>query len=212
MLERFTDRARKAMAFANQEAQRFRHEYIGTEHILLGLIREGTGVGANVLNNLGVNLNHIRAEVDKLVRHGQQDVGVGKLPQSPQAKKVIEYAIEEARGLNHHYVGTEHLLLALIREQDGVAATVLLNLGLKPEGVRREVLHLLGGGGDSAQGTEGFIYLNEHAGELGASGLIEHAVKVLNLAADQAGFEGNDSLKAELQSQVERLRALLTGR
>ena len=153
MFERFTDRARKVMALANQEAQRFNHEYIGTEHILLGLVKEGSGVGANVLKALGVDLRKVRLEVEKLVKQGPEMVTMGKLPQTPRAKKVIEYAIEEARNLNHNYVGTEHLLLGLLREHDGVAAQVLRNLGLKLEEVREEVLNLLGASGE--EGDEG---------------------------------------------------------
>jgi ATP-dependent Clp protease ATP-binding subunit ClpC len=149
MFERFTDRARKVMALANQEAQRFNHEYIGTEHILLGLVKEGSGVGANVLKNLDVDLRKVRLEVEKLVRAGPEMVTMGKLPQTPRAKKVIEYAIEEARNLNHNYVGTEHILLGLLREHDGVAAQVLMNLGLKLEDVREEVLNLLGAGAEA---------------------------------------------------------------
>ena len=122
MYERFTDRARKVMQLANQEAQRFNHEYIGTEHVLLGLIKEGSGVAANVLKNLDVDLRKIRLEVEKLVQSGPEMVTMGKLPQTPRAKKVIEYSMEEARNLNHNYVGTEHILLGLLREQEGVAA------------------------------------------------------------------------------------------
>ncbi|QDU96634.1 ATP-dependent Clp protease ATP-binding subunit [Lignipirellula cremea] len=144
MYERFTDRARKVMQLANQEAQRFNHEYIGTEHILLGLVKEGSGVAANVLKNLDVDLRKIRLEVEKLVQSGPEMVTMGKLPQTPRAKKVIEYSMEEARNLNHNYVGTEHILLGLLREQEGVAAQVLMNLGLKLEEVREEVLNLLG--------------------------------------------------------------------
>ncbi len=155
MFERFTDRARKVMALANQEAQRFNHEYIGTEHILLGLVKEGSGVGANVLKNLDVDLRKVRLEVEKLVHSGPDMVTMGKLPQTPRAKKVIEYAIEEARNLNHNYVGTEHLLLGLLREHDGVAAQVLMNLGLKLEEVREEVLNLLGAGVDKEEGEPG---------------------------------------------------------
>src|SRR6188508_3083782 len=146
MYERFTDRARKVMQLANQEAQRFNHEYIGTEHILLGLVKEGSGVAANVLKNLDVDLRKIRLEVEKIVQHGPggDQVVMGRLPHTPRAKKVIEYSVEEARNLNHNYVGTEHLLLGLLREQEGVAAQVLMNLGLKLEDVREEVLNLLG--------------------------------------------------------------------
>jgi thiamine-phosphate diphosphorylase len=154
MYERFTDRARKIMQLANQEAQRFNHEYIGTEHILLGLIKEGSGVGANVLKNLDVDLRKVRMEVEKLVQSGPDKVTTGKLPQTPRAKKVIEYSMEEARNLNHNYVGTEHILLGLLREQEGVAAQVLVNLGLKLEGVREEVLNLLGHGMEGPHGTD----------------------------------------------------------
>ncbi len=149
MFERLTDRARKVMALANQEAQRFNHEYIGTEHILLGLVKEGSGVGANVLKALEIDLRKVRLEVEKLVKSGPEMVTMGKLPQTPRAKKVLEYAIEEARHLNHNYVGTEHLLLGLLREQDGVAAQVLMNLGVKLEEGREEVLNLLGAGIES---------------------------------------------------------------
>ena len=167
MYERFTDRARKVMQLANQEAQRFNHEYIGTEHILLGLVKEGSGVAANVLKNLEIDLRKIRLEVEKIVQTGPDMVTMGKLPQTPRAKKVIEYSIEEARNLNHNYVGTEHLLLGLLREQEGVAAQVLMNLGLKLEDVREEVLNLLGhnmateesggggGGGSERQTSKG---------------------------------------------------------
>ncbi|MHC4123634.1 MAG: Clp protease N-terminal domain-containing protein, partial [Planctomycetota bacterium] len=148
MFERFTDRARKVMALANQEAQRFNHEYIGTEHILLGLVKEGSGVGATVLKNLDVDIKKLRLEIEKLVKSGPDMVTMGKLPQTPRAKKVIEFAIEEARALNHNYVGTEHILLGLLRESEGIAAQVLMNLGLKLEDVRQEVLNLLGAGVD----------------------------------------------------------------
>ena len=155
MYERFTDRARKVMQLANQEAQRFNHEYIGTEHILLGLVKEGSGVAANVLKNLDVDLRKIRLEVEKLVQSGPDMVTLGKLPQTPRAKKVIEYSMEEARNLNHNYVGTEHILLGLLREQEGVAAQVLMNLGLKLEDVREEVLTLLGHNVDGEGGERG---------------------------------------------------------
>jgi ATP-dependent Clp protease ATP-binding subunit ClpC len=174
MYERFTDRARKVMQLANQEAQRFNHEYIGTEHVLLGLIKEGSGVAANVLKNLDVDLRKIRLEVEKLVQSGPDMVTMGKLPQTPRAKKVIEYSMEEARNLNHNYVGTEHILLGLLREQEGVAAQVLMNLGLKLEEVRDEVLNLLGhgieGGEPERGGRAGMETAEEGEGEEGAEG------------------------------------------
>ena len=136
MFERLTDRARKVMALANQEAQRFNHEYIGTEHILLGLVKEGSGVGANVLKHLGIDLRKVRLEVEKLVKSGPDMVTMGKLPQTPRAKKVIEYAIEEARSLNHNYVGTEHLLLGLLRDPDGFGGRLLRFLGIELDAAR----------------------------------------------------------------------------
>ncbi len=150
MFQRFTDRARKVMALANQEAMRFNHEYIGTEHILLGLVKEGNGVGANVLKNLGLDLPRIRREVEQLVRAGRTEASWGKLPQTPRAKMVLEYAIEESCKLNHTYIGTEHLLLGLLRETDGVAAQVLINLGVKLSDARAGILKLLGSEGHSA--------------------------------------------------------------
>jgi ATP-dependent Clp protease ATP-binding subunit ClpA len=146
MFERFTDRARKVMALANQEAQRLNHEYIDTEHILLGLVKEGSGVGATVLRNLNVDmdLKKLHREVEKLVESGPNMVTMGKLPHTPRAKKIIEYAIEEARSLNHNYVGTEHLLLGLLHEiKESVAFLVLTNFGLTYEQVRNEILNLL---------------------------------------------------------------------
>jgi ATP-dependent Clp protease ATP-binding subunit ClpC len=132
------------MQLANQEAQRFNHEYVGPEHLLLGLIKEGTGIAANVLKNLDIDLRKIRHEVEKIVRSGPDTVTMGRLPLTPLAKKVVDYAIEEARLLNNKCVGTEHILFGLLREKDGIAAQVLLDCGLQLEEVRREVLSLLG--------------------------------------------------------------------
>lgn len=143
MFERLDDRARKVMALANQEGQRFNHEYIGTEHILLGLVKEGSGVGANVLAKQGIDLRRVRLEVEKLIKSGADMVTMGKLPQTPRAKKVIEYAIESASELDRKYVGTEHLLLGLIREGEGVAAQVLLQLGVTFENAREEIIRQL---------------------------------------------------------------------
>jgi ATP-dependent Clp protease ATP-binding subunit ClpC len=136
MYARFTDRARKVMQLANQEAQRFNHPCICTDHILLGLVKEGSGVAANVLKNLDIDLRQIRLEVEKIVQSGPDVVTMGKLPQTPRAKKVIESAVEEARSLNHNYIGTEHLLLGLLRDQEALAVHVLSNLGLTPGLIR----------------------------------------------------------------------------
>src|SRR5438445_12226582 len=144
MYERFTDRAPKVLQLANQEAQRLNREYIGTEHILLGLVKEGSGVAANVLKNLDIDLRTVRLEVEQLVQPSPEVGTPGKLPQTPRARKVIEYSIEEARNLNHNYVGTEHLLLGLLREQMGVGAQVLMNVGLRLEDVREEMVNIVG--------------------------------------------------------------------
>jgi ATP-dependent Clp protease ATP-binding subunit ClpA len=140
----FTDKARKVMQYANQEAQRFKHEYVGTEHILLGLIKEGSGVAVHALMNLGIDLRQLRQEVEVILQFGPYEVPMGKLPQTPRAKKVITYAIVEARDFNHNYVGTEHVLLGLLREQEGLAAQVLMMLGLSLEVLREQIGRLLG--------------------------------------------------------------------
>ncbi|MFM2003472.1 MAG: hypothetical protein RI963_2898 [Planctomycetota bacterium] len=206
MYERFTDRARKVMQLANQEAQRFNHEYIGTEHILLGLVKEGSGVAANVLKNLEVDLRKIRLEVEKLVQSGPEMVTVGKLPQTPRAKKVIEYSMEEARNLNHSYVGTEHILLGLLREQEGVAAQVLMNLGLKLEDVREEVLNLLGHGLEGAEVGERGGRGGE-AGEAAAAGA--KAGKSKTPALDSFGRDLTElAKKGELDPVIGRSREI----
>ena len=155
MFDRFTDRAKKVMSFARQEAQKFNHEYIGTEHILLGLVQEGSGVAANVLKNMSIDLEKVRHEVEKIVKTGPSMVTMGQLPFTPRAKKVLELSMEEASQLSHNYIGTEHLLLGLIKENEGIAAQVLMNLGVKLEEVREEVLEFLGAsdnGGDEDAG------------------------------------------------------------
>ena len=144
MFNRFTERARKVVILAKEEARRFNHDYIGTEHILLGLIREGEGVAAAVLQKLGVSLENIRLEIEKLVQPGPTTQIIGDIPFTPRAKKALELAAEEARALGHNYIGTEHLLLGLIREGEGIASQVLLNLGLDLNTVRSEVMELLG--------------------------------------------------------------------
>ncbi len=144
MFDRFTERARKVVILAKEEARRFNHDYIGTEHILLGLIKEGESVAAAVLQNLGLGLDTLRLEVEKLVQFGPSTVISGDIPFTPKAKKVIELAMDEARRLGHNYIGTEHLLLGLIKEGEGVAAAVLQNLGLDLNKVRAEVIKLLG--------------------------------------------------------------------
>lgn len=141
--DKFTERARKVLSLAQEEAQRFQHPYIGTEHLLLALVGEGEGVAAKVLVNLGVELNRVRSAVEFIIGRGDRIV-LGEMGLTPRSKKVIELAVDEARQLKHHYIGTEHLLLGLVREGEGVAAGVLNSLGIELEDVRRETLRLLG--------------------------------------------------------------------
>ena len=140
--DKFTERARKVLTLAQEEAQRFNHNYIGTEHLLLGLVREGEGVAAKVLANMGVELNKVRSAVEFIIGRGDRMV-MGEIGLTPRAKKVIELAVDEARRLNHHYIGTEHLLLGLVREGEGIAAGVLESLGVSLDKVRAQVIHVL---------------------------------------------------------------------
>jgi len=140
--DKFTERARRVLTLAQEEAQRFNHNYIGTEHLLLGLVREGEGVAAKVLANLGVELNKVRSAVEFIIGRGDRPV-TGEIGLTPRAKKVIELAVDEARRLGHHYIGTEHLLLGLVREGEGIAAGVLESLGVSLEKVRAEVTRVL---------------------------------------------------------------------
>jgi hypothetical protein len=142
--EKFTERARKVLSLAQDEAQRFNHNYIGTEHLLLGLVREGDGVAAKVLASLGVELQEVRRRVEFIIGRGDRIV-LGEIGLTPRAKKVVELAVDEARRLNHHYIGAEHLLLGLIREGEGIAAGVLESLGINLEAARAATLAALSG-------------------------------------------------------------------
>jgi ATP-dependent Clp protease ATP-binding subunit ClpA len=219
--DRFSDRARKVMQLANQEAQRFRHEYVGTEHILLGLVGEGSssqvclGVAATVLGRFGVNLREVRREVEKIVLAGPDMLPIGKLPQTPRAKKVIEYAIEEARRLNRPAVGTGCLLLGLLREEEGVAAQVLLNFGLKLEDVAEEVARLLGPGAGRgpAAGPPDWSGLNERPAELRpALEELDAQIAALNGQKEAAlaalDFEQSASLRHQADQLKKQKRAL----
>src|SRR5580692_617578 len=145
-MNNFTPRAQQVLALARKEADRFHHNYVGTEHILLGLIKLGQGVAVSVLQKMGLDLETVRAAVEKQVGTGQETKAQGSIPYTPRVKKVLALAGKEAKALNHSYVGTEHILLGLLREGEGVAARVLTSLGLTPEIVREEVLKLVGFG------------------------------------------------------------------
>ena len=144
MFQRFTDRARKVVVLAQEEARRLKHNYIGTEHILLGLIREGEGVAAVTLKALGISLDPVRQQVEEIIGRGQE-TPQGHIPFTPRAKKVLELSLRESKQLGHNYIGTEHILLGLIREGDGVAAQVLVRLGADLNRVRQQVIQLLHG-------------------------------------------------------------------
>jgi ATP-dependent Clp protease ATP-binding subunit ClpC len=142
VFQRFTDRARRVVVLAQEEARMLNHDYIGTEHILLGLIHEGEGVAAKALESLGISLDAVRQQVEEIIGRGQQAPS-GHIPFTPRAKKVLELSLAESVQLGHHYIGTEHILLGLIREGDGVAARVLSGLGADLDGVREQVVRLL---------------------------------------------------------------------
>lgn len=146
MFERFTDRSRKVLAFANQSAQAFNHEYFGPEHVLLGLIREGSGVACTILKNRGIELSKISSSVRELLKNGPEMVTMGRLPQTPQCKELLNQAILSAKSIDHNYVGTEHLLLALLSEplRDSIPFSVLnRNFGLDAAMLKQDILNLL---------------------------------------------------------------------
>jgi ATP-dependent Clp protease ATP-binding subunit ClpC len=154
VFERFTDRARRVVVLAQEEARMLNHNYLGTEHLLLGLVHEGEGVAARALESLGISLGAVRQQVEEIIGQGQQ-APAGHVPFTPRAKKVIELARREASDLGHNYVGTEHLLLGLVREGEGVAAQVLVKLGADLAGVRQQVVHLLHGAAGSVVAGQG---------------------------------------------------------
>jgi ATP-dependent Clp protease ATP-binding subunit ClpC len=148
MFERFTDRARRTVVLAQEEARLLQHNYIGTEHLLLGLIHEGEGVAAKALESLGIGLDAVRQQVEEIIGRGQHAQS-GHIPFTPRAKKVLELALREAIQLGHNYIGTEHILLGLIREADGVAAQVLVRLGADLNRTRQRVIEVLHGHGEA---------------------------------------------------------------
>jgi ATP-dependent Clp protease ATP-binding subunit ClpA len=155
MFERFTDRARRVVVLAQEEARLLNHNYIGTEHLLLGLIHEQQGVAAKALESLGVSLEAVRAQVEEIIGQGQR-APTGHIPFTPRAKKVLELSLRESKQLGHNYIGTEHILLGLVREGEGVAAQVLVKLGADLSRVRQQVVQLLSGsagGPEAAAGT-----------------------------------------------------------
>jgi len=154
MFERFTERARQVVVLAQEEARTLKHNYIGTEHILLGLLREEEGLAARVLESLDITTERVRAQVVRIVGSGEE-VTSGQIPFTPRAKKVLELALREALSLGHNYIGTEHILLGLVRENEGVAARILLDFDADSEKIRNEVIRMLSGPGGRRQGSGG---------------------------------------------------------
>ena len=151
MFERFTERARQVVVLAQEEARTLKHNYIGTEHILLGLLREEEGLAARVLESLDITVERVRAQVVRIVGSGEE-VTSGQIPFTPRAKKVLELALREALSLGHNYIGTEHILLGLVRENEGVAARILLDFDADSEKIRNEVIRMLSGPGSRQRG------------------------------------------------------------
>jgi ATP-dependent Clp protease ATP-binding subunit ClpC len=145
VFERFTDRARRVVVLAQEEARMLNHDYIGTEHILLGLIHEGKGVAAVALESLEISLEGVRSQVQEIIGRGKESAPAGHIPFTPRAKKVLELSLREALQLGHNYIGTEHILLGLLREGEGVAAQVLQKLGADLNRVRQKVIEMLAG-------------------------------------------------------------------
>jgi ATP-dependent Clp protease ATP-binding subunit ClpA len=210
--DKLTERARKALTLAQSEARRFNHNYIGTEHLLLGLVAEGEGVASQALTNLGVKLEQVRSSVEFIIGRGDRMI-VGEIGLTPRVKKVFALALDEAKRLRHRHIGTEHLLLGLIREGEGIAAGVLINLGLTLEQVRTEVVQILVGTRPGPRSTVVMCRLDDAAVEA-LDMLIEAGVRTTRSDAAawliQAGIEANTPLfesVSETVTEIRRLRA-----
>ena len=180
LFERFTERARQVVVLAQDEARALKHNYIGTEHILLGLLREEEGLAARVLESLDITVEEVRAQVARIVGQGDE-VTTGQIPFTPRAKKVLELALREALSLGHNYIGTEHILLGLVRENEGVAARILLDFDADAEKIRNEIIRMLSGPGRRQQG--GARRARREGEEL-------EAPRPVRPQPDQAGFRG----------------------
>ncbi len=203
MFERFTDRARRVVVLAQEEARMLNHNYIGTEHILLGLIHEGEGVAAKALESLGISLEAVRSQVEEIIGQGQQAPS-GHIPFTPRAKKVLELSLREALQLGHNYIGTEHILLGLIREGEGVAAQVLVKLGADLGRVRQQVIQLLSG----YQGKEPATSGGPQEGTPSGSLVLDQFGRNLT----QAAREGDLDPVIGREKEIERVMQVLSRR
>jgi ATP-dependent Clp protease ATP-binding subunit ClpA len=203
MFERFTDRARRVVVLAQEEARMLNHNYIGTEHILLGLIHEGEGVAARALEELGIDLGAVRLQVTEIIGEGQS-APTGHIPFTPRAKKVLELSLREAIQLGHDYIGSEHILLGLVREGEGVAAQVLQKLGADLERVRQQVIQLLSG---YTGGKVGGQELSEEEIEV-LEGIAEGATR--KQIAEKLGLS-RDELRSRIDKALQKLRSRPSG-
>jgi DNA-binding CsgD family transcriptional regulator len=199
MFERFTDRARRVVVLAQEEARMLNHNYIGTEHILLGLIHEGEGVAAQALEGLGIDLGAVRRQVEEIIGQGQS-VPTGHIPFTPRAKKVLELSLREALQLGDDYIGTEHILLGLVREGEGVAAQVLEKLGANLVHLRQQVIHLLSG---YTGGKVESLELSEEEIDV-LEGIAEGASR--KKVGERLGLS-RDELRSRIDSAIEKLRS-----
>ena len=207
MFERFTDRARRVVVLAQEEARMLSHNYIGTEHILLGLIHEGEGVAAKALESLDISLEAVRAQVEEIIGQGQQAPS-GHIPFTPRAKKVLELSLREALQLGHSYIGTEHILLGLIREGEGVAAQVLQKLGADLNRVRQQVIQLLSGFQGKESATAG-AQTSGSGGETPSSSLV---LDQFGQNLTQAAREGKLDPVIGREQEIERVMQILSRR
>src|SRR5579871_1970010 len=202
MFERFTERARQVVVLAQEEARTLKHNYIGTEHILLGLLREEEGLAARVLESLDITVERVRGQVVRIVGSGEE-VTSGQIPFTPRAKKVLELALREALSLGHNYIGTEHILLGLVRENEGVAARILLDFDADAEKIRNEIIRMLSGPGRRQQGSGGAPGEKSKSSKL----LDQFGRNLTKLAA-----EGKLDPVVGRQTEIERVMQILSRR
>ncbi len=211
MFERFTERARQVVVLAQEEARTLKHNYIGTEHILLGLLREEEGLAARVLESLDITVERVRAQVVRIVGSGEE-VTSGQIPFTPRAKKVLELALREALSLGHNYIGTEHILLGLVRENEGVAARILLDFDADSEKIRNEVIRMLSGPGGRRQGQSGGAAAGAGAGASGEGKKSSKLLDQFGRNLTKLAAEGKLDPCVGRETEIERIMQILSRR